>query len=270
MKKFPDIEVVEGTTFELRPWHRAPTNSDWVCLRKCRDFTNRYLAVADEFRGCRMVEIGVDQGGSTAFFWKLLQPEKLIAIELSSEPVETVTNFLSAHDPENRVDIHWGIDQSDRTTVPDILDQAFGDRPLDFVVDDASHLLVPSTATFEMLFPRLRPGGLFMLEDWSCDHLIERGLDNAIAKEVDGRFAAQVEDSIARNGYQPSTPMSVLICQLVVSAGRNPDWISDIRVTDGMCEVRRGPANIPHNTPLEAYTGTLGRWIFEPRLTENG
>ena len=33
---------------------------------------------------------------------------------------------------------------------------------------------------------------------------------------------------------RPSTLMSVLIFQLVVAAGRNPDWISDIKVTNGI------------------------------------
>ena len=268
MESPPDIEVVNGTTFELRPWHRVPTNGEWVCLRKCRNFTNRYLALANEFQSCSMVEVGVDQGGSTSFFWKLLQPQKLIAIELCSQPVRAVTEFLSQHDPENRVQMHWGTDQSDKTAVPRIIDQAIQDGALDLVVDDASHLLAPSTASFEMLFPRLRPGGLFLLEDWSAAHLTERSLSSAIDKELDGKFAKQVTEFLAAEGYHPSAPMSVLICQLVVAAGRNPDWISDIRVTDGMCEVRRGAANIPHNTPLADYTGHLGHWIFEPRLAE--
>jgi hypothetical protein len=86
--------------------------------------------------------------------------------------------------------------------VPRIIDQAIQDSALDLVVDDASHLLAPSTATFEMLFPRLRPGGLFLLEDWSEAHLAERGLSRAIDKEVDGKFAKQVAESIAAKSYQ--------------------------------------------------------------------
>ena len=112
--------------------------------------------LAEEFRECRMVEVGVDQGGSTSFFTKLLSPHKMIALELSGKPVRTVTDFLSEHDPDGRVEIHWGVDQSDRVVVPDIIDRAFGGQTLDLVVDDASHLLAPSTATFEMLFPRYK------------------------------------------------------------------------------------------------------------------
>jgi hypothetical protein len=42
----------------------------------------------------------------------------------------------------------------------------FGQDPLDLVIDDASHLYGPSLATFETLFPALREGGLYVLEDW--------------------------------------------------------------------------------------------------------
>jgi len=46
------------------------------------------------------------------------------------------------------------------------MDSRFGEAALDVVIDDASHLYTPSLATFEVLFPRLRPGGLYFLEDW--------------------------------------------------------------------------------------------------------
>ena len=39
-------------------------------------------------------------------------------------------------------------------------------EPLDLVIDDASHLYGPTMASFEVLFPRLRPGGLYVIEDW--------------------------------------------------------------------------------------------------------
>jgi hypothetical protein len=40
--------------------------------------------------------------------------------------------------------------------------------------DDASHVLAPTIAIFEMLLPKLRPGGLFTIEDWPCKHLQEK------------------------------------------------------------------------------------------------
>jgi hypothetical protein len=258
MNDLPDIEIIDGTTFELRPLKRNPTNPNWVCLRKNRDFTNRYL----EFKHGRIVEVGVDRGGSTSFFTKLLQPEALLAIELSNQPVVGVMDFLAKHDPEGRVTIHWGVDQSDRVAVPRLVEATFSDQTLDLVVDDASHLLLPTTATFEMLFPRLRPGGLYIIEDWSWMHLQERNVDRAISADPDGTTAKSVMADVAAN-INFEMPMSLLICQLVVAAGRNPDWITEVRATDGFCEIRRGDADIAPGTPISSYIGHAGNRMFE-------
>lgn len=258
----PDLEIVDGTTFELRPSHRQATQPDWVCLRKNRRLTNRYKSLAEEFRGCRMIEVGVDQGGSTSYFTKLLKPEKLLAFELSADPVPKVMRFLSNHDKDGRVEIHWGVDQSDRSVVPALVERAFGSHPIDIVVDDASHLLAPTTATFEMLFPRLRPDGLYVVEDWCGDHALERALKQAIDKEADGKFQSKLTADVAASKSRV-TPTSVLICQFVVAVGRRPDWITELRLMDGYCELRRGPGEIPANTPMSDYTGPLGEWMFE-------
>jgi hypothetical protein len=42
--------------------------------------------------------------------------------------------------------------------------------PLDLVIDDASHIYGPTKASFQALFPLLRPGGLYLIEDWAWAH----------------------------------------------------------------------------------------------------
>ena len=210
-----------------------------------------------------MVEIGVDKGGSTSFFTKLFRPEKLLALELSDQPVKSVMNFLAENDPRNAVSIQWGIDQSDPVRIPALVDDAFSIQTLDIIVDDASHLLAPTTASFEMLFPRLRSNGLYIIEDWSWRHLKERGVKLALDKnddELRARHRAAVPGHLP--GFE--MPMSLLICQLVIAAGFHPDWITEIRATDGFCEIRRGDANIAPNTPISEYVGYVGGRIFIP------
>jgi hypothetical protein len=41
---------------------------------------------------------------------------------------------------------------------------------LDFVIDDASHTYEHTRRSFEILFPLLRPGGLYLIEDWAWAH----------------------------------------------------------------------------------------------------
>jgi predicted O-methyltransferase YrrM len=258
----PDIEIVDDCVFELRPTNRQPTKPDRICLRKNRRFTDRYLALKDEFKHCRMVEVGVDQGGSTSFFTKLLQPEALLAIELSNQPVETVMNFLAEHDPQKRVHIHWGVDQSDPVEVPRLVETTFADQPLDLVVDDASHLLIPTTATFEMLFPRLRPGGLYIIEDWSHRHTMEYGMKQAISANTDSKIAKDLAAGL-KPEVEFEMPMSLLICQLTIASGYRPDLVTEVRTTRGFCEIRRGTADIASGTPVSDYIGYVGRRVFE-------
>src|SRR4029077_11377083 len=37
---------------------------------------------------------------------------------------------------------------------------------IDVVIDDASHLYGPTRRSFEILFPLLKPGGAYIIEDW--------------------------------------------------------------------------------------------------------
>ena len=105
MSKAVDTETIEGTVFELTPMRREPHDSNNVCLRKNRHDVGRYLQMAEEFQGCKMIEVGVDQGGGSSFFLKLFKPEALLAIELSDKPVEIFENFLAEHDTQNCVKV---------------------------------------------------------------------------------------------------------------------------------------------------------------------
>jgi hypothetical protein len=42
---------------------------------------------------------------------------------------------------------------------------------LDLIVDDASHTYEQTKASFEILFPLLQPGGIYLIEDWSWTHM---------------------------------------------------------------------------------------------------
>jgi hypothetical protein len=62
------------------------------------------------------------------------------------------------------VRLHGNVPQADRESLRRNVDVDF-DGPLDVVVDDASHMHAPSLASFEPLFPRLLPGGIYLIEE---------------------------------------------------------------------------------------------------------
>ena len=72
----------------------------------------------------------------------------------------------------------------------EIMDREFGDAPLDLVVDDASHLYDETKVALEVLLPRVRPGGLFIIEDWAADYMRYRWVITAM-KEQGTELAAE-------------------------------------------------------------------------------
>ncbi len=98
---------------------------------------------------------------------QLVRPSKLVAVDIAPHPVNALEAFLDAHGLRDSVRPYYGVDQADRRRLTAIVEEEFGADPLDFVIDDASHLRRPTRASFDVLFPRLREGGLFVIEDWS-------------------------------------------------------------------------------------------------------
>ena len=53
---------------------------------------------------------------------------------------------------------------------PEILAKAAPGQLLDLVIDDGSHLVDHMITSFEILWPRLRPGGFYVMEDTNCSY----------------------------------------------------------------------------------------------------
>lgn len=112
-----------------------------------------------------VLEIGMFEGGSLVLFDKLYDPDKLVGIDIRQEPIEPLERYR-----KNREHVLplYGLSQND-PKLPDILREEFPDG-IDLIVDDASHLYQFSRATFHLCFPLLKPGGLYVIEDWSWAH----------------------------------------------------------------------------------------------------
>jgi predicted O-methyltransferase YrrM len=163
--------LVRGTSFRLAPQRRFASSDELFCVVKPPDLVARYMDMVDELSPARIVELGILQGGSTALLALLADPEKLVAFELSPTRIEPLDRMLAAHGLTDVVVPCYGVDQADAATMRTVLDREFGDAPLDLVIDDASHEVEPTEASFNVLFPRLRPGGLYIIEDWAWAHV---------------------------------------------------------------------------------------------------
>jgi tetratricopeptide (TPR) repeat protein len=65
---------------------------------------------------------------------------------------------------------------------PELLDRLCADGAPSIVIDDGSHTTAHRIATFEYLFPRLAPGGIYVIEDFS-QHVGSEAADAEIASQ---------------------------------------------------------------------------------------
>jgi predicted O-methyltransferase YrrM len=143
------------------------STADHFHIRKPIELANALAAFLGEHLDKNIVELGIAQGGSTALMVLLGRPRHLVSIEYDAEPVRGLVEFIDRRQLGDRVRPYFGVDQADRARVARIVDDEFGDAPLDLVIDDAPHLLAQTTSSFETLFPRLRRGGQYLIEDWN-------------------------------------------------------------------------------------------------------
>ncbi len=113
-----------------------------------------------------LLELGIYKGGSLVLWHEALGC-RVIGVDLSA-PYETMPlldRWLDETGSRRSVAFHWHTDQTDETRLRSIVAKST-DGPLDIVIDDASHLYLPTRRSFEVLFPLLRPGGAYFIEDW--------------------------------------------------------------------------------------------------------
>lgn len=210
---------LDGVTYACRTLeHVFNSTPERFCIRKARPEIERLEELIGRTRPRTIFEVGIDTGGSTALIAQLADPRKLVAVDIGpAGKGAALAALIERRGLERTTAIHWGVDQADRARLGQIAAAEFGGEPLDFVIDDASHLLDPTRETFNVLFPRLRPGGTYLLEDWGWAHG-------------------------AMNLWPPDrTPLTVLVFEAVMGSAHSPAVIERIEIDHAWALITRGP-----------------------------
>lgn len=183
-------------------------------MMKAKNFLEHYTSLVPE--ECRRVlELGVYQGGSVVFLDQLLKPDRISAIELSTTPIPALDKYIS--DNADRARLYYGTSQDDVEKLKEIVSRDF-DGQLDLVVDDASHFYEQTKTSFMTLFPLVRPGGMYIIEDWGWS------------------FQDVFQDS-ASAWYSMPSPANLII-ELMEDMTRG-GLILDVQVTRELLKIRR-------------------------------
>jgi hypothetical protein len=219
---------------------------------------------ADLFRGFerpRMVELGISQGGSVALFSLMARPTSLVAVDLSPDRIGPLDRFIAERGLEGVVAAHYGVDQADKAALSALVDASVGDQPLDLVIDDASHRYSPTVASFECLFPRLRPGGRYVIEDWTTADVLGVAMAAYMASAApDQRAALQTQIDEAGAAEPADAPMSLIAIELTLARAQSRGGVRDVTVDEDWITVTRDDAPLDPATYrlADAYDDHLG------------
>ncbi len=241
----------DGDTFTLNGIQYVCANIDGFfapepgrfCLLKSRTAVESYEHLVAALKPRTILEIGTWQGASLAFLTDLAEARRAVGVDLRPKPSATLTDFISRRSLADVLHVYSQVDQGDLQRLDEIVRTEF-DEPLDLIIDDASHRLDATRTTFSILFPRLRPGGKYVIEDWSWAH-------TPLPVLVD------------------ETPMSVLSLELVLAAASWPDAIAAVDITSDWTTVTRGHAALPSPFDFRVGIDERGRRLL-PHANENG
>ena len=177
---------------------------------------------------------------------------------------------------DERVRPYYGVDQVDSARLVTIVAEEFGDERLDLVVDDASHSLEPTRTSFETLFPRLRDGGLYLIEDWNWQireaiAVAERLRDrDSPAKAKFERALSADREAAERGAKRREPPLPALVVELLLATAESEQFVSEVNVGPWWVGARRGSGQLDPETfrLADHYTDRLGLLPCRERVSE--
>ena len=201
-----------------------------------------------------MIELGIYKGGSIAMYEELLSPTRLVGVDQLTERVRALDEYLHRRSATDRVKLYYGTDQDDRQALASIARENFGDRCLDLVVDDCSHLYEPTKTSLNVFLPLLRPGGIYLIEDWGWAHWLEK------TEQYNQTFATE------------EMPLTKLILEVVMLAATNPYIIRNVFIDSSRAFITRARDDITDEEfdVSKAYSTSLWSMDFSAKASPEG
>lgn len=221
----PDRMLLDDLVFRLEHYRSDDWKGDdhfrFYKIKELVDQYQAFFSLRPGYHPSRLLELGIYDGGSTAFWNEILRPHKHVALDITKGPDSAYfRSYLVSRGLGERIRTCWEIDQADKGRLRALVETELDGR-LDMVIDDASHWYGPTRASFEALFPLCVPGGLYIIEDWAWDHWKE-------FSAPDHPWAGQER-------------LTRLIIELIEATGTSTQLISSIAVYQGFVAVERGP-----------------------------
>lgn len=229
-----------------------PIRENSFAIYKVKQLYDQYeklFAERPHFQAKSILEIGIWDGGSLVICNEVFAPSKLVGIDIRHDRGDSkyFESYLERHDYRSRIKTYWGVNQADSKSVLEICRKEF-DTQLDLIIDDASHFYEETKASFEILFPKLRKGGLYIIEDWAWSHWQEFDEHPYFAGKIAlSQLVRELTEMIgSARGPHPAT-MTVLPGLIAIEKGE-----LEIPFDQQFCiekHIRRRPGSTPAPPP---------------------
>lgn len=221
--------VVGTTTLSLHNFsENSKTIGNSLLLYKTKALIDQYqsfFCAKKSSQYSNILEIGIWGHGSVVLWNEIFKPNKYVAIDIKKPTSSSnFVDYLAKNNLSSKIKTFWEFDQGDKLRIKSLCDSEFSDG-LDLVLDDGSHLYGYTLACFEAVFPRLREGGLYIIEDWAWEHW------SSYNKLL--------------HPWALEKSLTLLVNELTCAAGSANELISNIYICKGFVAVQRGALKIP-------------------------
>jgi len=238
------------------------TNTDKLWRHGYHRYYETQLAPYREIDGLRILEIGADSGISLGAWLKYFtKPAAVqgVAYGVDADAAKMTACTLMPDQCEKLA--IYSLDQSDKAALADM--SAKNPEGWNIIIDDASHYPPHQIISFQNLWPKLRPGGLYVVEDIETSYVdtgavygypLKGGIGRAPPTNAVEQFK-RLADVVSRKHFgQP---------QFTVFEGVDHD-VADVDFADGLIFVHKAPADPEWDTyPRKlAYGATNSKQSF--------
>lgn len=140
------------------------------------NYTRIYCRYFDALRKkpLKFLEIGIDKGHSVVFWEAYFPKAELHFIDIDPEVIEYTSGRSKYH----------FVDQTDRAGLQSLARSLKGN--FDIIIDDGGHTMEQQITSFKALFPFLKSGGIYVIEDLHTSYWKEYGGYGTVGNPVSG------------------------------------------------------------------------------------
>lgn len=220
-------EVSFHLTCDTAELHGGSSTADDFLLGKPRHMVEKSVEIGQQQKISKIFEMGILKGGSVVLYDQIFQPLKIAAIDHTPEPLNALATYIAKHGKLDIIKPYYGISQADRLTMEKILSFEFPDRDIDLIIDDASHMYEETREAFNICFPYLTSGGLYIIEDWAWAH-----------------WAGDLWQN-KNPTFGDKTALSNLLIELFMLAATCPGFIKEISIDHNSIIIKKGYGELP-------------------------